>query len=72
MILVFGALAGTAASIWLGFAFVILLHDDSLDRLLIPWDQLAMLVVNPIVVGSVVAIVLARPAAWTKPLEAVR
>ncbi|WIM67282.1 FtsX-like permease family protein [Corynebacterium breve] len=66
-----GAFAGTGLGVWLGYVFVSVLSDDGLDRLLIPWGQLAILVAGALVVGMIAAIAPAQKAARTHPLAAV-
>ncbi|MHA2788406.1 ABC transporter permease [Corynebacterium sp. S7] len=69
-IAVFGALSGLAVGLWLGYGFMQVLSDEGLDRILIPWGELGLVLVGAVVVGMIAAIIPARQAAKTHPLVA--
>ncbi len=66
-----GAVAGVIVGVWLGWCLVRILADQGIDRWLIPWDQIAWLLLGAVVVGAVAAVWPARRAAGTRPLAAV-
>ncbi|WJY68699.1 ABC transporter permease [Corynebacterium auris] len=65
-----GALSGTVVGVWLGYGFSRVVADDAaLDRFAIAYAQLAVLIVGALLVGLVAAVIPARAAARTAPLQ---
>lgn len=70
-IAVFGAIMGIIAGLGLGWAFIDVLSGEGLSGAVIPWGQVAIMLVGSAVVGVVSALWPARKAAKTPPLEAI-
>ncbi|QGU04232.1 ABC transporter permease YtrF precursor [Corynebacterium comes] len=71
VIALFGAIVGIVVGVWLGWCLVRILASQGIDRWLIPWDQVLLLLLGAVVVGAVAAVWPARRAARTTPLSAV-
>ena len=70
-IAVFGAVMGMLIGLGLGWAFIEVLADTGLENAVVPWAQLAIMLVASAVVGVVAAIWPSVRAAKTPPLEAI-
>lgn len=70
-IALFGALVGVGLGLFLGWAFVTVLGDDGLGSVVIPWNQVALMMAGSALVGIVAAVWPAMKAAKTPPLEAI-
>lgn len=70
-IAVFGAIMGILAGLGLGWAFIDVLSGEGLSGAVIPWGQVAIMLVGSAVVGVVSALWPAHKAAKTPPLEAI-
>lgn len=70
-IAVLGAATGVVVGVWLGWCFVRILADQGIDRLLIPWDQVAWVLFGAVIVGAVAGLWPSRQASRTLPLAAV-
>ena len=70
-IAVFGAIMGILAGLGLGWAFIEVLSGEGLSGAVIPWGQVAIMLVGSAVVGVVSALWPAHKAAKTPPLEAI-
>lgn len=70
-IALFGAVVGVAVGVWLGWCLVRILSSQGIDRWMIPWNQMILLLLGAVAVGVVAALWPARRAAGTPPLSAV-
>ncbi|WP_166984680.1 ABC transporter permease [Canibacter zhoujuaniae] len=70
-IAVYGALLGVGLGLTLGWAFIRTLDEQGLGDPVINWQQLGLLVLFSAVVGVIAAVLPARNAARTPPLEAI-
>ena len=70
-IAVFGAVMGMVIGLGLGWAFIKVLADTGLENAVVPWGQLAIMLVSSAVVGVIAAIWPSTRAAKTPPLEAI-
>ncbi|MBC2680956.1 FtsX-like permease family protein [Corynebacterium sp. 4HC-13] len=70
-IAVFGALVGVGIGLFLGWAFVSVLGNEGLGHVIVPWTQVALMIVGSAFVGVVAAVWPAVKAAKTPPLEAI-
>ena len=68
---VFGAVAGIAMGLFLGWAFLKALAGTGLEGVAIPWSLLAIVLIGSLVVGVLAAIFPANRAAKTPPLDAI-
>jgi len=71
VIALFGALIGAAIGLGVGWAFVSILSGDGLDKVVIPWMQVLIMLVGSGFVGVLAAVWPGHKAAKTKPLEAI-
>ncbi|WP_137725357.1 ABC transporter permease [Prescottella subtropica] len=71
LIAVFGALVGVLLGVVFGWGFVRTLADQGLDRVAVPWGQVAAMLIGSGVVGVLAALWPAARAARTEPLEAI-
>lgn len=70
-IAVFGALAGIAIGLGLGWAFLRVLAGEGLDTIAVPWALIVWMLVGSAVVGVLSALWPASRAARTAPLDAI-
>ena len=70
-IAVFGAVAGMAMGLFLGWAFLKALSGTGLESVAIPWSLLGIVLAGSLVVGVLAAILPANRAAKTPPLDAI-
>lgn len=70
-IAIFGALAGIAIGLGLGWAFLRVLAEEGLDTLSVPWALIGWMLVGSAVVGVLAALWPAASAARTAPLDAI-
>ncbi|MFH0412279.1 ABC transporter permease [Corynebacterium sp. L4756] len=70
-IAVFGAVMGMLIGLGLGWAFIEVLSGTGLEGAVVPWGQLAIMLVSSAVVGVIAAIWPSARAAKTPPLEAI-
>lgn len=70
-IAVFGALLGVGAGLLLGWSFLTVLADKGLENMAYPWSMIAGMLAASVVVGIVAALLPARRAAKTPPLDAI-
>ena len=68
---VFGALAGIAMGLGLGWAFLKVLSGQGLDNIEIPWQLIGIMLGGSIVVGVLAALWPAQRATATPPLDAI-
>ncbi|APT85701.1 ABC transporter permease [Corynebacterium aquilae] len=71
VIAVFGALTGAAVGLGVGYAFVSTLAQSGLNQIVIPWSQVAGMLVASAFIGVLAAVFPAGRAARTRPLEAI-
>lgn len=67
----FGALLGVGAGLLLGWSFLTVLADKGLENMAYPWSMIAGMLAASVVVGIVAALLPARRAAKTPPLDAI-
>jgi ABC lipoprotein transporter, permease component len=70
-IAVFGALVGAAIGLGVGWCFVTTLSGQGLDSIIVPWANMAWMIVASGVIGVLAAVIPGTRAARTKPLEAI-
>lgn len=70
-IAVFGALVGAAIGLGVGWCFVTTLSGQGLDSIVVPWANMAWMIVASGVIGVLAAVIPGTRAARTKPLEAI-
>ncbi len=71
VISVFGALLGVAVGTGLGAAVVRALHDDGITELVLPWGQMALVLVLAAIIGVIAAVLPAIRAARLNVLGAI-
>ncbi|MDU0479187.1 FtsX-like permease family protein [Staphylococcus chromogenes] len=67
----YGALLGAVVGLGLGWAFIHVLQGNGMDKVVIPWVQVALMLLGSLVVGVLAAVWPGHQAARTKPLEAI-
>lgn len=67
----YGALLGAAVGLGIGWAFIHALSAQGMDKVVVPWGQVAIMLVASILVGIIAAVWPGHKAARTKPLEAI-
>ncbi|MEJ5928823.1 FtsX-like permease family protein [Corynebacterium sp. H128] len=67
----YGALLGAVIGLGLGWAFINVLSGKGMSGAIVPWDQVAYMLLASIVVGIIAAVWPAHKAAATRPLEAI-
>ncbi|QMV84122.1 FtsX-like permease family protein [Corynebacterium hindlerae] len=67
----YGALIGAAVGLGLGWAFIHALIGEGIDKILVPWGQVGIMLAASILVGIIAAVWPGHQAARTKPLEAI-
>ncbi|MDY5785348.1 ABC transporter permease [Corynebacterium sp.] len=68
---VFGAVAGILMGLGLGWAFLTVLADQGLERIIIPWPLIVTMLIGSIVIGVLAALWPAQRATTTPPLDAI-
>ncbi|MEJ5997824.1 ABC transporter permease [Corynebacterium sp. H130] len=71
VIALYGAVVGSLVGLGLGWAFIKCLSDLGLSSIAVPWIQVGVVVLAAGLVGLIAALMPARSAARTKPLEAI-
>lgn len=67
----FGAVLGIVLGLSLGWAFLTVLADQGLDRIVIPWSLVGWMLLGSVIVGIIAALWPANRAAKTPPLDAI-
>lgn len=67
----YGALLGAAVGLALGWAFIHVLAGSGMDKVVVPWPQVGLMLLGSLVVGVLAAVWPGHQAAQTKPLEAI-
>lgn len=70
-IAIYGAIVGVVIGVFLGWAFIKVLADQGLGSTVVPWAQLAWMILGSAVVGVIAALWPAHKASRTPPLEAI-